>query len=542
MATSTFALAPNPHWVIIDNFSKLPNGAVIYTYSQLNPNTYQPAYMDAGGTLPYPQPIPGCGNGTMPPIFWSTTLPYYIQVWNGLKGTTVNGTDAVMLWDFQGLLGGSGGGGGGGTVTNNDVENLVINGTFFRPLGSIGNPGTPLATNTLMILAPSNNAGYVNNPLNANGYTGPDIAFSTTNTSAMDAISFNQFIPSGVNVLNTDVTPPYYVNYNCTVAGSAETYKFFQFPISNGIVNLGGQTITVRLWANLISGSPNVNLVIRQFYGDGNNSPSADITTQMGGGFLPLTAGSGWNLYQFTTTLPAALGTIGNCGNDATFLQIQMPGSLTTNFSFIKPGVYLGTDITTVDYHTNDMIDSIVNSPRTGDVRISLNSFLLGWIAMNDGTIGNAASNATSRANIDTFPLFDLIWRTFQGSQTLAPMFTSGSSPVAYGVTSFADFNANNQLMLTVQAGRVIAGVSGSHLIGTSGGADTHTNTIGEMANHFHTVAISGVVQNYAASGAASTYNTTGPSTTTFNTSAVGGGAAWDVRQPTVYQNILIKL
>ncbi len=455
MALPPVALSPNPHWVVIDNFSKLPPGAVIYTYNMLSLK-YQPAYVDAAGTIPYPQPIPewGSGNGTFPPIYWLTESPYYIQVWTGAR--EANGS--VMLWDFSGFLGGGAGGGGGNIVTNNSVENLVINGTFFRPLGVIGNPGTPLTTSTLMILAPSNNAQYVNNALNPNGYTGPDIAFAKSNTSATDSISFNQFIPSGANTLLTDVTPPYYVNYNCTRAGS-ETYKFFQFPISNGIVNLSNQTVAVRLWANLEGGNPGITLVIRQFYGDGTNSPSPDLTTIISPNFV-----SGWTLYTFTVDLPNANGTIGNCGNDGTFLQIKMPLSVTTNFSFIKPGVFLSAisgdaENIMVDYHTNDYIDSIVSTPRTGDIRTSINSFYpYGWVLMNDGTIGDASSNATARANIDTFPLFDLIWNAFQANQPLAPMYTSGGAPAAYGASSIADFSANNQLALTRNTGRVMAG------------------------------------------------------------------------------------
>ncbi len=77
MAAPTVSLSPNPHWVVIDNFSKLPPGSVIYTYNMFNPSAYQPAYMDAGGTIPFPQPIPewGSGNGTFPPIYWLTAVP-----------------------------------------------------------------------------------------------------------------------------------------------------------------------------------------------------------------------------------------------------------------------------------------------------------------------------------------------------------------------------------------------------------------------------------------------------------------------------------
>lgn len=557
------ALGPNPHWVVIDNFSKLPPGAVIYTYNFLNPTQYQPAFEDAAGTIPFPQPIPewGSGNGTFPPIYWLVDTPYYIQVWTGNK----NADGSVMLWDFSGILSSSSGGGGPTIVTNNVIENLVINGTFFRPLGIIGNPGTPLATSQLMILAPSNNAGYVDNPANVatTGYTGPDIAFAKSNSAATDSISFNEFIPTGVEEFLPDVTPPYFVNYTCTVPGG-ETYKYFQFPISNGIVNLSGQTVTVRLWANSQSGSQDVRLVIRQFYGDGSNSPSADIPTIVGGGPLIFNAFNEWQLFTFTATLPTTTGTVGNCGNDATFLQIQMPLSDATSFSFIKPGVFLtpGTALNVqIDYHTNDYIDSIVSTPRTGDIRTSLNAFSpYGWVIMDDGTIGNSSSNATSRANIDTFPLFDLIWRTFKGGgETLAPMFESTGIPVVgYGTSPVADFTVNRQISLTKAAGRLLAnvGLPGTNSVPVMGGSNTgttwaigqttgnelHTQSIAEMPNHNHpgsTVPFANVAASRGG-GAADTVLAPGPGVVTV--APQGGGSAFNVQQPVSFLNVFIKL
>ena len=214
---------------------------------------------------------------------------------------------------------------------------------------------------------------------------------------------------------------------------------------------------------------PEYTLALRQFFGNGTNGPSADVVTSMGA--LNLTVGT-WTQTKFNAFLvPSIAGkTIGNCGNDALFLQIRFPSSVTIDLDFALPAFYLGDTNSTTDFHTLDFVDAIINSPRTGDIRLSLNSFQpYGWVIMNDGTIGDANSNATTRANIDTFPLFDLIWSTFQASQTLAPMLTSGGAPVAYGASSVADFGSDNQLTLTLQAGRVIAGVSGSHAIGTIG-------------------------------------------------------------------------
>src|SRR6266404_5291344 len=161
--TVVYTIAPNPHWVIIDNFSKLPDGAAIYTYSSLQPSTFKPAFQDPAGTIPYGQPIVGFGNGTMPPIFWkfddsNPSDTYYIRVYDSADPTTQQ-----FLWDFDGLSGSSGG--GGGVITQViDIENLVINNVFYRNIGNqAGSPSLPVT----LTLAPSNNAGFVNDPNNA---------------------------------------------------------------------------------------------------------------------------------------------------------------------------------------------------------------------------------------------------------------------------------------------------------------------------------------------------------------------------------------
>lgn len=527
----TFSIAPNPHWVIIDNFSKLPNGAAIYTYSSLNPSQFKPAFQDAGGTIPYGQPITGFGNGTMPPIFWSFDSDnpddtYYIRVYDSADPTVQN-----FLWDFDGISGSSGG--GGGTVTtNNSIKNLISNGQFYR------NAGTISPVSTFQVLAPSNNAGYVGNLADSSGPAAPDIIFAKNNTTSTDAISFPLFTPIGLSDLAPNPTPIQYFKYACTGAGSGETYKYLQLPIVQGLQNLSGATISIKIYARLNSGDDNVTLTLRQFFGNGGGSP--DVITPISGiADLDTT----WQSFIFNSiVVPSIAGkTLGSCGNDGLFLQINMPLSpALINFDCVLAAVYVSPSVSNVDFNTNDQTDSIISLPRTGDIRISLNSFFpFGWVTMNDGTIGSAASNATTRANLDTFPLFDLIWRTFQSSQTLAPMLTSASAPVAYGASSFADFAANNQLTLTVQAGRVIAGVSGSHLIGTSGGSDTHVLTQGELPT---TVGVVQSSTNISVTPGGTPISGIGGANTANNTISLGSGTAIDIRQPTVYQNIFIKL
>ena len=491
----TYSLAPNPHWVIIDDFSKLPAGAVIYTFSHLNPSVFKPAFQDAQGNFPYSQPIMGFGNGTFPPIFWAfdSSNPndtYYIEVWSGLKG--VNGS--VLIWPFDGLTGSGAGGGGGGGTTALDVQNFVINGEFYRNCGNL--PIAPATSvPTFVTIAPSNNAGFVSDPTNVNGPASPDIIFAKSNTSATDSLTFNDFNPIGLNDLPLNQpTPQQFVNYTCTSTTSNETYKYIQFPLIKGLQNTSNITFSFQIYSNYISGNTNIQLFLRQFFGSGP-SASPDVKTFVG--TLDTSVPGQWTLNKFTSIIvPSIAGQVlSNCSNDALYLQIVFPATVQINMSFILPAMYIGPTVSTVDFHTLDFVDAIVNSPRTGDIRTSLNSFLLGWVNMNDGTIGDASSSATSRKNKDTFALFDLIWNVFNSNQTLAPMFTSGGTPTAYGVNSFTDFLNHNQIALTKNAGRVMAGalpVAASQTFTRSGNTLVVASSAGFYTGMAVTVNVSG--------------------------------------------------
>jgi hypothetical protein len=544
--TKVFTIEPNPHWVIIDNFSKLPNGAAIFTYRSLDPAEFKPAYQDNAGQIPYGQPIVGNGNGTFDPIFWefdpnNPQEGYYIQVWSAA-------TNGVMLWDFGPLFGG--GGGGGGTVTDNvNIENFVINSYFFRNIGNqAGTPSLPQFIN----LAPSNNAGYVGTTTDVGGWHGGDIVFAKSNTTSSDSLSFVKFNPLGVHALpGQDITPIYYLNYTCTGAGSAEAYKYVQFPIVQGIQNLSNQPMTVVVYARSSSSSI-INLTWRMCFGDGSPA-TADIILPV---TAPITLDNDWIQYSFDSTTPdATLGQLGLCGNDALFLQINYPLSPNTcNIDIAKVAVYLGNGHDPlIEFQTNDMIDSIINTPRTGDTRTSLNSFLPGWVAMNDLTIGtndtNGSSNATNRANEDTFPLFNLIWSLFNGSvplQALAPMFTSGGAPVAYGASAIFDFTAHNQISLTKNLGRVMAGAGGSNGIGTTFGVSTYQLLTTDLPNHVHISGIPGQTFIYTGNGTGPLMGTgPTPSSHTADTGVQDPPSPNNpisLYQPTVFMNVFMKL
>jgi hypothetical protein len=69
-----------------------------------------------------------------------------------------------------------------------------------------------------------------------------------------------------------------------------------------------------------------------------------------------------------------------------------------------------------------------------------------GWVKENGGTIGNASSGATTRANADTEALFTLLWNEF--SNTILPIQTSAGAASTRGASAAADFAANKRMPL----------------------------------------------------------------------------------------------
>jgi hypothetical protein len=122
------------------------------------------------------------------------------------------------------------------------------------------------------------------------------------------------------------------------------------------------------------------------------------------------------------------------------------------------------------------MIDSIDQTPRTGDVKASYwSSAPLGWVSMNDGTIGNVGSGASLAAAQYTFQLYKTLWDAI--SNTYAPV--SGGR----GASAIADFLANKTMQLPLSLGRVLAGAgSGSGLtatvLGQYSGSESSTLTL----------------------------------------------------------------
>jgi len=214
---------------------------------------------------------------------------------------------------------------------------------------------------------------------------------------------------------------------------------------------------------------------------------------------------------------------------------------------------------------------------KTGDIKNKvLNVTDAGWVLGAGGTIGNASSGGTARANADTQDLF-VGWHKATASQNaLYPIQDSAGSASTRttggtaGVNALADFNANKRLPLPNLSGRVFAGLdnmSGSSLnlvtnaaadiLGGTVGAEKHALVAAENGPHIHGTEphTHGVhTQLGSANVVSATVNMLvpvggGPSTSGVtldnaspNTTSSGSGTAHNNMQPTFFGYVFVKL
>jgi hypothetical protein len=179
---------------------------------------------------------------------------------------------------------------------------------------------------------------------------------------------------------------------------------------------------------------------------------------------------------------------------------------------------------------------------RTGDVRLTLRaSAPAGWVAMNDGTIGDASSGGSTRANADCQALFTLLWQSIPNAW--CPV--SGGR----GASAAADWAAHKTITLPRVLGRALAAAgTGQGLtaraLGSYLGAETHTLTVGEMPVHDHQYIklIGGLTGSEAGDAIFTEETLTGTTQPMGSTEEAGGGQAHNNLQPTAFLNVHIKL
>ncbi|MFA5030677.1 MAG: hypothetical protein WC495_03750 [Patescibacteria group bacterium] len=201
----------------------------------------------------------------------------------------------------------------------------------------------------------------------------------------------------------------------------------------------------------------------------------------------------------FTVTLPAC-ATVGRgfwvgfkkIDNSVNHVTLQAAGAETidgSNTYFIN-AQWQFTIIKTDGVNWFVMEESHSSSEAiTGDIKLSYQYIQNGWVYVNDdGTIGDASSGSTIRANADTRALFTLIWTVVPIG--FCPIYNADGS-LGARTTAAGDFNAHKRLSLPKIRGRSFisvgtCGLGNIYSLGQSLGEEMHQLTKDELASHDH--------------------------------------------------------
>jgi len=173
------------------------------------------------------------------------------------------------------------------------------------------------------------------------------------------------------------------------------------------------------------------------------------------------------------------------------------------------------------------MIASVVGW-QTGDVKATYKTTAdVGWVMMDDGTIGDATSGATTRANADTSALFVLLWTNT--ADTDCPV-SSGR-----GGSAAADFAAHKTIALPKTKGRAVArSGAGSGLTSRALGSKIGDEN---LQAHTHVYTSVAFATNYAVG-----VDVQAPYAQVSGTTGSTGAGSGGNMQPSTFLNLMIKL
>lgn len=459
---------------LVDKDTGLPLVAgTIELYKDNQRSVHKNWYMQQGTNPPYsyvalPNPMTLSAVGTMEDVSGNDVIPFYYPYDESATSPTVQ-TYYIVVKDADGEVQFTRSNfpftpdiSGSSTVATD--ENIITNSGFWRNIApdievDTTNTGSIL-TSTIDINGIPMHYGAIA-PSQHDGFTMPDICYFRSNISdGAETISFKTFTNSFAdNVFQgKDPLPQYYLDIHCSNV-TTESVKYIQIPLNSSLYALSGLTddvFTLEAY-NVISGTTAIITVgIFQYWGSGTSSPSVSQTS------IPLT--SSWNKYQTNLPIPSAQTVAeSKSGDGGLYLQIGLPSG-EFNIGLALPSFYLSETAPTNSFQTNDQVNAIISSPRTGDVRTSLNSFSpYGWVPANDGTIGNTDSAATTRHNVDTWQLYNLIYT--QVDNGFAPVSGGRTSPGNTTAAALVDFIANKPMALTKVLGRVLIGAPTSSTV-----------------------------------------------------------------------------
>lgn len=167
----------------------------------------------------------------------------------------------------------------------------------------------------------------------------------------------------------------------------------------------------------------------------------------------------------------------------------------------------------------------------TGDVKPTYKTAAdPGFVMLNDGTIGDASSGGTTRANADTVNLFELLWNNV----------SNANCPVSggRGASAAADFAAHKTITLPRVLGRALSSAGAgsgltSRALGDFPGAETQTLGIANIPSIFAKSA--GVVST-------ASFSAGSDSNLEFTNPGGGSSTAFSIMQPAQCCNWMIAL
>ena len=152
-----------------------------------------------------------------------------------------------------------------------------------------------------------------------------------------------------------------------------------------------------------------------------------------------------------------------------------LTGTQTLTNKTLSGGLVSADPVTALGIASKQYADAVGFT--TGDVKLSLKTTAdMGFVLMNDGSIGDATSGATTRANADTSALFTLLWTNV--IDQWAPV-SSGR-----GGSAAADYAAHKTLTLSKALGRALAGVGTGTTTETITGVTASANAVTVASNN----------------------------------------------------------
>lgn len=496
-------LLPSPKWRLPKNNGTPAANWVVFTYSTGGPVTRKATYTTAEATTSngYSFTLDARGEAD---VWWDGL--YYIEVYK----SAAEGGGLVFTLDNYGSQ----------STATTTAPNAIINGSFENGVTGSGSPQDWGITT----------------------YTGSSFLVDTTSVAHGAHSAKGVSTGSGGAVLLT----------NAFTACSELESIFWRFFTKASVANM--RNVVEILWYD----SAQVYISSTSLYDDSATNPTS--WTMFSGVSVPVATALYYRV-QVTLGHPS-VATVGSSWADG--FEFGTAPRVETGNTWQKAQVFSAPITANGAIASNGALTvgaagslSLTNGSTgnvwtTGDVKLTLKTTAdSGWVIMDDGTIGNAASAASTRANADTEALFTLLWTNTLDAW--CPVVTGR------GASAAADFAANKEITLPRMLGRALA-VSGAgstltaRVLAQYLGEENHTLTTAELASHAHqeqvsTDGLNAVAANLvtgaggnAFSYPAATNTPAGASAVAINTATAGSGTAHNNMQPSSFLNVMVKL